>query len=119
MRIVTRADLCKKMANGEEFALVEVLPAEAYQHAHLPGAINLPLGEGFEARAQRTLPDKEQDVVVYCSDENSSASAMAAKRLKAVGYGHVSYYELGKNDWMRAGLAMMHTGDATLPRVLG
>lgn len=46
--------------------LVEVLPREEYEEAHLPGALNLPLRElGREAggRLRRDLP-----VIVYCHD---------------------------------------------------
>jgi rhodanese-related sulfurtransferase len=46
--------------------LVEVLPREEYEEAHLPGALNLPLRElGREApgRLRRDAP-----VIVYCHD---------------------------------------------------
>ncbi len=45
--------------------LVEVLPADEYEWAHLPGAVNLPLKEldGGMARLDRSQP-----VIVYCHD---------------------------------------------------
>jgi rhodanese-related sulfurtransferase len=46
--------------------VVEVLPADDYAPAHLPGAINLPLGELDEQRA--TPLDRTRPVVVYCWD---------------------------------------------------
>lgn len=46
--------------------LVEVLGAEEYEEAHLPGAINLPLRE-LESEA-RNLLDTGKPVVVYCYD---------------------------------------------------
>jgi rhodanese-related sulfurtransferase len=47
--------------------LVEVLPTEAYAKAHLPDALNLPLGELHEQGVARL--DRSRAVVVYCWDE--------------------------------------------------
>jgi rhodanese-related sulfurtransferase len=46
--------------------LVEVLPAEAYAKAHLPDAINLPLGSLHERDV--AVLDRSRAVVVYCWD---------------------------------------------------
>ncbi len=45
--------------------LVEVLPAEEYGWAHLPGAVSLPLKELDERRDQL---DRSRPVIVYCHD---------------------------------------------------
>jgi rhodanese-related sulfurtransferase len=37
-----------------------------YDDAHLPGAVNLPPGRVAEL-APRLLPDKDAEIVVYCS----------------------------------------------------
>jgi rhodanese-related sulfurtransferase len=46
--------------------LVEVLTADDYAPAHLPGAINLPLRELDDQRAAAL--DRNRPVVVYCWD---------------------------------------------------
>lgn len=46
--------------------LVEVLPADDYAPAHLPGAISLPLRE-LDARRAAIL-ERTRPVVVYCWD---------------------------------------------------
>jgi rhodanese-related sulfurtransferase len=46
--------------------LVEVLPSEAYAKAHLPDAINLPLGRLREPDLDGL--DRTRTVVVYCWD---------------------------------------------------
>jgi rhodanese-related sulfurtransferase len=46
--------------------LVEVLPAQEYDPAHLPGAINLPLGSLHGADV--AVLDRTRPVVVYCWD---------------------------------------------------
>jgi rhodanese-related sulfurtransferase len=50
---------------GEGSQLVEVLPADDYGWAHLPGAVNLPLKE-LDVRAGQL--DRSQPVIVYCHD---------------------------------------------------
>jgi rhodanese-related sulfurtransferase len=46
--------------------VVEVLPVEDYEWAHIAGAINLPLKELDGTTAARL--DRSRDVVVYCHD---------------------------------------------------
>ncbi|HYB28374.1 MAG TPA: rhodanese-like domain-containing protein [Solirubrobacteraceae bacterium] len=46
--------------------LVEVLPAEDYAKAHIPGAINLPLATLDEHGV--SVLDRTRPIVVYCWD---------------------------------------------------
>jgi rhodanese-related sulfurtransferase len=46
--------------------IVDVLAPSAYAAAHLPGAINIPLAE-LRERAPAELPDRTQQIVVYCA----------------------------------------------------
>ena len=66
MKTVSREELKRKMDGGESFVLVETLQAVAYQHGHLPGAVNLPPDRVREL-APRLLPDKSAEIIVYCS----------------------------------------------------
>lgn len=66
METVSREELKSKMDRGETFTLVETLAEVAYQHAHLPGAINLP-PDRLKELAPRLLPDKGAEVIVYCA----------------------------------------------------
>jgi rhodanese-related sulfurtransferase len=50
---------------GQGAQLVEVLPADDYAWAHLPGAVNLPLKELDDRSAQL---DRSRPVIVYCHD---------------------------------------------------
>lgn len=67
LETISRDDLKGKMDRGEDFTLVETLPAAAYHQAHLPGAINLPPGQVQEL-APQLLPDKSAEIVVYCAN---------------------------------------------------
>ena len=63
---ISRDELKQKIDRGENFLLVETLPATAYHHAHLPGAINLPPDQVMQL-APALLPNKAADIVVYCA----------------------------------------------------
>ena len=63
---ITRDELKAKMDRGEPIKLVETLAPTAYEHAHLPGAINLPPDRVREL-APQLLPDKQEEIIVYCA----------------------------------------------------
>jgi rhodanese-related sulfurtransferase len=63
---ISRDELKQKLDRKDDFLLVETLPKIAYEHAHLPGAINLPSDE-IKELAPKLLPDKNADIVVYCA----------------------------------------------------
>lgn len=46
--------------------LVEVLPADEYEEAHLPGAINIPLKQLDQATIAAL--ERRRPIVVYCYD---------------------------------------------------
>jgi rhodanese-related sulfurtransferase len=47
--------------------IVEVLPKDEYEWAHVPDAINLPLKE-LDAPTAAARLDRERQLVVYCHD---------------------------------------------------
>ena len=63
---IGRDELKKKIDNKDYFFLVETLAPEYYNHAHLPGAVNLPPDRVLEL-APTVLPEKTADIVVYCA----------------------------------------------------
>jgi rhodanese-related sulfurtransferase len=81
---------------------VEALGVGYYTDAHLPGAINIPVGH-VDALAARLLPDRQAPIVVYCTGGGASSDAVA-HRLEALGYAAVAVYLGGKEDWVEHGL---------------
>ena len=65
-RTISRDELKQKIDRKDNFLLVETLPATAYHHSHLPGAINLP-PDSVASLASQILPDKNAEIVVYCA----------------------------------------------------
>jgi|SRR5690349_17325887 len=66
IKTISRDELKQKIDRQDDFTLVETLPKVAYEHAHLPGAINLP-SDQVNALAPKLLPDRNAEIVVYCA----------------------------------------------------
>jgi rhodanese-related sulfurtransferase len=66
VQTISREELKRKIERKDDFLLVETLPKVAYEHAHLPGAINLP-ADNVSHLASQLLPDKNAEIVVYCA----------------------------------------------------
>ncbi|MFZ5844667.1 MAG: rhodanese-like domain-containing protein [Pseudomonadota bacterium] len=105
MHTVTRLELVNKLLAGPRPILVEALPDRYYRAGHLPGALNLN-HDAVKAAAPALLPDRDAEIVVYCSNESCQNSAMAAVQLIAMGYRNVAVYKAGKQDWQDAGLML-------------
>jgi rhodanese-related sulfurtransferase/CBS domain-containing protein len=99
-REINREDLRTLQRRGAQ--VVDVLPAEEYEQAHLVGAINLPMERISRLTADRLQWDKP--VVVYSRDSLCDLSARAAWRLSSLGFTQVYRYTLGKADWLANGL---------------
>lgn len=65
--------------------LVDVRSAAEFASGHLPGAVNVPVGE-LGARI-KSLGEKDQPVIVYCA--SGSRSALARSVLKGQGFAQV------------------------------
>ncbi len=55
----------RRLCDRDDAQLVEVLPRAQYELAHLPGAVNLPLGELAGGAPERL--ESGRPVVVYCN----------------------------------------------------
>ncbi|MGE5173654.1 MAG: rhodanese-like domain-containing protein [Betaproteobacteria bacterium] len=63
------AEQLKSWAHGRQKAvLIDVRPAEEYQQAHIPGAINIP-ADRMKAEASRLPKDKAAPIIFYCRGE--------------------------------------------------
>src|SRR5260370_15314110 len=74
---ISRGQLKAKIDRHDPFILAEVLAPGQYERAHLPGAVNLPPDRGT-ALAATLLPDKHQEIVVYCGGPTGTPPRRAA-----------------------------------------
>lgn len=63
---ISREELKRKIDGRDNFILMETLAPAAYEHAHLPGAVNVPL-ERLQELAPKLAPKKDAEIVVYCA----------------------------------------------------
>jgi rhodanese-related sulfurtransferase/CBS domain-containing protein len=104
-REINREDVRTLTRRGGQ--LVEVLPREEYDKAHLAGAVSIPLVMISRNTADRLQWDKP--VIVYSSDSLDDLSARAAWRLASMGFTQVYRYVQGKADWLANGLPVEGT----------
>ena len=89
-----------KLDRGEKFLLVDVREESEYAKDHLPGATHL--GKGIiERDIEKTIPDKDAEIVLYCG--GGYRSALAADNLQKMGYRNVISMDGGWRGWTESG----------------
>lgn len=102
--IITRDALKKKMDESSDFVLIDTLGEMSWAKRHLPGAVSIGAhDEDFVDRVKELVPDKDKEVVVYCSSFSCQLSPAAAGKLVDAGYTNVVDFEGGLADWEDAG----------------
>jgi rhodanese-related sulfurtransferase len=102
MRTLSYDQLKKMREQHEDFVLIDVLPEEAFNDAHIPDSLNIPLRQAdFESQVQNAAGSKEKKVVVYCAGFECDASRNAAKKLDDAGFPDVYAYEGGVKEWQK------------------
>jgi rhodanese-related sulfurtransferase len=81
--------------------IVDVLSEEHFEEDYIPGAENIPL-ERIASEALEKF-DKKEEIVVYCKDEECSASPKGAEKLEKLGFKNVKDFEAGMKGWKEAG----------------
>ena len=71
------------MEHGTGFQIVDVRTPEEYEAGHIKGAVNIHL-ETIRGQEIPQLPDKSQELLVYC--RSGVRSKMASEKLAAQGY---------------------------------
>ena len=99
MEPVSREELLQRTRAGL-VTVLDVRPADEFEVGHVPGAVNIPLGE-LEARL--TELDTDQEIVAYCRGPWCVLSFEAVAALRARGF-KVRRLEDGLPEWRAAGL---------------
>ena len=102
METIDREELKEKIERGDEFKLVMALGELAYRAKHIPGSLHTSTPE-----ALLEMLDKDDEIVVYCSNPSCIASVAVYKFLEGNGYEHVRRYAGGLEDWEAAGYTLI------------
>jgi len=102
MKTLSYDELKKMREQHEDFLLVDVLPEESFNDAHIPDSVNIPLRHAdFESQVESAAGGKDEKIVVYCAGFECDASRNAAKKLDAAGFPEVYAYEGGVKEWQK------------------
>ena len=94
-------ELNRRIAAGDtQLTLLDVRERDAFQAAHLPGAMHLPRGQ-LELKVNEALPDPTRRIVVYC--DFGRISTLAAATLRQMGFLGAVALDGGVKSWKEAG----------------
>jgi rhodanese-related sulfurtransferase len=93
-------EIKKRIDAGEKFILVDTREDLEWANGHVPGAIHLGRGV-IERDIEKTVPDHNAPVVLYCG--GGYRSALAADNLQKMGYSNVISMDGGWRGWTESG----------------
>jgi rhodanese-related sulfurtransferase len=100
IRETTPEEVRRRQEVGERFHLIDVREDGEWQRGHARGAMHL--GKGIiERDIEKTLPDHDADIVLYCG--GGFRSALAADALQQMGYRNVRSMDGGWRRWTELG----------------
>jgi len=100
VREVSVAETHQRMRENKDAKLIDVREDKEWEAAHATGAIHL--GKGIiERDIERTVPDKDTELILYCG--GGYRSALAADALQKMGYTNVFSLAGGWKAWNEAG----------------
>ena len=106
---MTPEEVRERLKAGEPWALLDVREQNEWDEGHVEDAHFIPRGF-LEIRVEKTLPERDKPLVVYCA--GGVRSAMAAKTLHDMGYSNVVSMSGGFSRWRELDYPVMK------PRVL-
>ena len=100
IREVSVAETQQRMAENRDAVLIDVREDNEWNAAHAAGAIHL--GKGIiERDIERTVPEKDTELILYCG--GGYRSALASDALQKMGYTNVFSMAGGWKAWQEAG----------------
>jgi len=104
---------------GRAFHLIHTLPADHYQRAHIPGALQACVYEvAFMDQVYAAIRDKTIPVVVYGDSVATMAAMMAAGKLQRAGFDSVHILAGGLEAWHAQGFEL-EGSESALPQDQG
>jgi len=104
---ISAEDLHKRLAAGEPLVVIDTLPSDHFQKAHLPGAENACVFEVvFLDNVKRIVPEQDRKIVLYGSSNWTMDAVTAAEKLVRAGYRNVFVLEGGLRHWATQGYAL-------------
>lgn len=102
---ITADELKEALEGDHPPVVINTLGPDAYRARHIPGSINVPTDH--IDRVKDLVPNKDESIVVYCANEDCTASPEAAQKLEEMGYSNVVDFEAGYAGWRQAGYPLV------------
>ena len=96
VRETTPEEVYRRQQAGEHFHLVDVREDHEWEQGHARGALHLSKGI-IERDIEKTLPDRDAEIILYCG--GGFRSALAADALQNMGYRRVLSMDGGWRRW--------------------
>lgn len=107
---------CSPVLKKPKLVVINILDKPMYDDCHIKGSINVPFD--ILESALSSL-NKHDEIIVYCSNYQCTASKYAAQLLKKHGFNNVMAYEAGMAEWYQQGLPVEgHCKQAYLNQVI-
>ena len=98
IKTIDREELKAKLDRGDDFKLIMAMHEWGFRAAHIPGSVHYATVEQADEDLER-----DDEIVVYCTDPGCVASQFAYQWLVDAGYANVRRYAGGLSDWAAAG----------------
>ncbi|WP_454782341.1 rhodanese-like domain-containing protein [Legionella sp. WA2022007384] len=100
---ITPKTLKEKIDRHEQMHLIDVRELNEWDTGCIPTAIHLSKGI-VERDIEKTIPDLNAQVIVYCS--GGFRSALVADNLQKMGYSNILSLETGLQGWLNDGYSL-------------
>jgi phage shock protein E len=113
---INPTELQQLFENSSPPVLLNVLTPEAFAESRIPGSINACVYMvAFGDQVAESIPDKATPIVFYGQSDETSEADLAASRLAALGYTHLTCLSGGLDAWQKAGLPIEEGAPTTTP----
>jgi rhodanese-related sulfurtransferase len=110
VREISVAETQQRMRDNKDAKLIDVREDNEWNAAHAAGAVHL--GKGIiERDIERTVPEKDTELILYCG--GGYRSALATDALQKMGYTKVFSLDGGWRAWNEAGGEIKENTDHT------
>lgn len=99
MNTISTQELKMKLDQGQPVQLMMALDRNSFERQHIPASLNF---DTYQDAATSLSPD--QEVIVYCTNQNCPASYRAYYLLRSRGFQKIARYSGGLEEWVTAGL---------------
>jgi rhodanese-related sulfurtransferase len=100
VQTISAQDLKHMWDRGEDFLLVNTLPAERFAETKVLAAVSVPEGDDdFAGRVLEKAGARDRTIVLYCTNRDCDSSYKAAQKLLDGSFEDVWVFEEGVEGW--------------------